>query len=165
MLSLALSSQITYVFTSLFRCTSCAVWKTRVLISCAIVPLINLHNAETVLHSLLEQMTTCNQNALHTALLTIHRLVLERDEVLQRVQCTNRCTVFGVWLLENILMRYTLGLKWVLLPHWCTIQVKCIKCMPHVNFILIFFSTGLMSVQSQDVRILNWWQHYLQSLW
>ena len=106
-----LTSQITYVFTSLFRCTSCAVWKTRVLISCAIVPLINPHNAETVLHSLLEQMTTSNQNALHTTLLTIRRLVLERDELLQRVQCTDRGTVFGVWLLECILKIYTLGLK------------------------------------------------------
>lgn len=81
------------------------------LISCAIVPLINPHNAETVLHSLLEQMTTCNQNTLHTALLTIHRLVLERDKLLQRVQCADRGTVCGVWLLEGILKRYMLGLK------------------------------------------------------
>jgi hypothetical protein len=97
--------------TLLLRCTACAVWKTRVLISCAMVPLINPHNAETVLHSLLEQMTTSNQNALHTALLTLHRLVLERYELLHCVQCTDGGTVFGVWLLEHILKRYTLGLR------------------------------------------------------
>ena len=76
------------------------------LISCAIVPLINMHNAETVICKLLEMMTTCNQNTLHTAMLTLHKLIVEKGELLHCVQCADRGTIFGVWLLECLLKKY-----------------------------------------------------------
>ena len=81
------------------------------LISRALIPLLNPHNAETTLHRMLQQMTTCSQNRLHSVLLALHRLVLERAEMLDGVQCSEGPADLGVWLTESVLARYTLGSK------------------------------------------------------
>jgi hypothetical protein len=92
------------------RCSSCGVWKTRVLISRAVVPLVTINNTERVLHNLLRMMTTEDQNSLHTTLLILQRLVQERRDLLNC--CTQKS--LGVswlsgWLLENLLTKRTLG--------------------------------------------------------
>ena len=100
-----------FVYISQSRCGSCAVWKTRVLISRAVVPLITPHNAKTVLDSVLRKLNTCSQNSLHTALLILHRLVVEGSDLLESVKCTEFGADLCVWLLDNLLNRWTIGSK------------------------------------------------------
>ena len=84
-----------------FRCSSCAVWKTRVLISRAVVPLIDPHNIQTTLNSVLESMTVNDQNSLHTALLIVKRLVQEKSELMKLSSESGK--LIGEELLENLL--------------------------------------------------------------
>ena len=99
-----------YGILGLVRCSSCGVWKTRVLISRAVVPLVTINNMERVLLDLLRMMTTEDQNSLHTTLLILQRLVQERRNL------PNCCTQkspgvswLSGWLLENLLTKRTLG--------------------------------------------------------
>ena len=99
-----------YSILRLVRCSSCGVWKTRVLISRAVVPLVTINNMKRVLHNLLRMMTTEDQNSLHTTLLILQRLVQERRDLLNC--CTQKSLgVFWLsgWLLENLLTKRTLG--------------------------------------------------------
>lgn len=75
------------------------------------VPLITAHNAETILHSVLEQMTVHNQNMLHTGLLILHRVAMERSELLEYELRTENITELCLWLMKGLMKKYSLGLK------------------------------------------------------
>ena len=132
-------STVYYIFILLVRCSSCAVWKTRVLISRTVVPLATPHNLEGLLEDLLRLLSTDCQNSLHTALLTLQRLLLERGDLLDGSDSGWR----GVWLLEELMTRGTLGSRLVhsVSVVWSnTLNICC-------------FLAEVIPVQSQDVVI------------
>ena len=65
------------------------------------VPLINPHNVQTILDSVLQNMTISDQNSLHTALLIVNRLVQERSELLEVTSESTK--LIGEELLDNLL--------------------------------------------------------------
>ena len=73
------------------------------------VPLINHHNMETVLVVVLEKMNTHDQNSLHTALLILNRLVLERSNLMQASSGSG--VLVGEGLLEHLLNKKKVGFE------------------------------------------------------
>ena len=81
------------------------------LISQTVAPLLSQHNAESILATILEQLDTSDQNRLHCQLLVVCQVVRERKDLLDSVLCSGEGVALGVWLLEQLLRRLSIGLR------------------------------------------------------
>ena len=87
------------------RCPSCPEWKTRVLISHAVVSTVLAHNLPSVIKDVVHQLNPHNHNELHGLLLIVYRLIVDRHELLQVPHSPGSTLDVGLWLLEQLLIK------------------------------------------------------------
>ena len=87
------------------RCPSCPEWKTRVLISHAVVSTVLAHNLPSVNKDVVHQLNPHNHNELHGLLLMVYRLIVDRHGLLQVPRSSGSTLAVGLWLLEQLLIK------------------------------------------------------------
>lgn len=87
------------------RCPSCPEWKTRVLISHAVVSTVSAHDLPSVMKDIVYQLNPHNHNELHGLLLIVYRLIVDRHELLQVPHFPDSTLDVGLWLLEQLLIK------------------------------------------------------------